>query len=86
MPVSAPRLSTSSLASPRLAATSLRIASKFVDDFRLSNSDFATIAGISALELNFLESEFLNALSFKVNVDRLLFESYAFCILPQDNN
>ena len=62
------------------------MASKFVDDFRLSNSDFATIAGVSVAELNFLESEFLAALDFRVSVDRHLFESYAFCILAQDNN
>ena len=86
MLVSAMRPFTSSLASLRLTATSLRIASKFVDDFRVSNSDFATIAGISTVELNFLESEFLTALNFKINVDRPLFESYAYCILAQDNN
>lgn len=57
-----------------------------MDDFRLSNSDFATIAGISVAELNFLESEFLAALDFRVGVDRLMFESYAYCILAQDNN
>lgn len=65
----------------RFLITAVMVAAKFIDDFRLSNRDFAKIGGISNAEMNILELELLKTLDFNLSVNRLLFENYAEGIL-----
>lgn len=65
----------------RFLITAVMVAAKFIDDFRLSNKDFARIGGISNSEMNILELELLKTLDFNLSVDRHLFETYAEGIL-----
>jgi hypothetical protein len=53
----------------RLLATALLIASKFVDDHHLSNSDFARIAQLSTAEMNELEINLLLLLDHQLCID-----------------
>lgn len=48
----------------RLIFVAVVIASKFNDDSRLSNKDFAKIGGINSQELMILEMEFIKILRF----------------------
>ena len=50
----------------RLFFVAVVIASKFNDDFRLSNKDFCKIGGINEQELFVLEMEFLKILKFEL--------------------
>ena len=52
------------------------MAIKFLDDDYFKNEYYAKIGGISLYELNVLESEFLNIISFNLNVDTNTFEIY----------
>lgn len=57
------------------------VAAKFIDDFKLSNRDFAKIGGISNSEMNLLELDFLKTLEFRLTVGKQLFGNYAEGIL-----
>ena len=48
----------------RLFFVAVVIASKYNDDFRLSNKDFCKIGGIKEQELLILEMEFLKIIKF----------------------
>ncbi|XP_026664050.1 cyclin-U2-2-like [Phoenix dactylifera] len=60
----------------RLLITSIMVASKFVEDRNYRNSYFAKVGGISTLELNSLELNFLFLMKFKLHVSVSVFESY----------
>ena len=51
-------------------------ACKFNDDLTLSNESFAKVGGVDLAELNSLELEFLNALSFNLSVKFEVFIGY----------
>ncbi|EHA8590596.1 cyclin-U2-2 [Cocos nucifera] len=60
----------------RLLITSIMVASKFVEDRNYRNSYFAKVGGISTMELNNLELNFLFLIKFKLHVSVSVFESY----------
>mmetsp|Transcript_7934 Transcript_7934/g.11960 ORF Transcript_7934/g.11960 Transcript_7934/m.11960 type:complete len:173 (+) Transcript_7934:52-570(+) len=60
----------------RLLITSVLLAAKFHDDDSLGNSFFAEVGGISCLEMNVLEIEFLYLLNFTLRVSSTDFQRY----------
>jgi elongation factor P--beta-lysine ligase len=50
---------------------------KFNEDIILTDSDLAFVGGISLLELNYLEREFLTAINYKVMLSNEVFKMYA---------
>ncbi|KAG6582537.1 Cyclin-U4-1 [Cucurbita argyrosperma subsp. argyrosperma] len=60
----------------RLLITSVLIAAKFMDDTCYNNAYYAKVGGISTIEMNFLEVDFLFGLGFRLNVTPTTFHSY----------
>ncbi|XP_072957073.1 cyclin-U2-1 [Typha angustifolia] len=60
----------------RLLATSIMVASKFLEDMNYRNSYYAKVGGLSTSEMNSLEVNFLFLIGFKLNVSVCVFESY----------
>ncbi|XP_024358568.1 cyclin-U1-1 [Physcomitrium patens] len=71
-----PDLLVTSLNVHRLLVTSVMVATKMLDDVHFNNAFFARVGGVSVLELNRLELEFLFRLDFKLSVTISVFESY----------
>ncbi|KAH9307264.1 hypothetical protein KI387_035175, partial [Taxus chinensis] len=65
----------------RLLITSVMVAAKFLDDAYYNNSYYAKVGGVTPLEMNRLELEFLFALRFRLHVTVSTFENY--CSLLQ---
>ncbi|KAL3517572.1 hypothetical protein ACH5RR_020161 [Cinchona calisaya] len=63
----------------RLLITSVMVAAKFIDDAFFSNAHYARVGGVSTLELNKLEMEFLFGLDFRLHVNIDTFGKY--CVL-----
>ena len=61
----------------RLFLLAVMTASKFLDDYYVSNKRWAAIGGISLREINQLELEFLYRLSFTLYVKRSEYDWYA---------
>ncbi len=59
------------------------IAAKFFDDAFYNNEYYAKVGGISNLEVNHLEIEFLNLMNFSLFVDPLVFFRYRDQLLKQ---
>ncbi|MQL68524.1 hypothetical protein Taro_000830 [Colocasia esculenta] len=76
-----PLVTLNSLTVHRLLVTSIMVAAKFMDDVCYNNAYFAKVGGISTLEINFLERDFLFGLGFRLNVTPAAFQSY--CSLLQ---
>lgn len=71
-----PDLLVTSLNVHRLLVTSVMVATKMLDDVHFNNAFFAKVGGVSVVELNRLELEFLFRLDFKLTVTTSVFESY----------
>ncbi|KAG0583736.1 hypothetical protein KC19_3G159400 [Ceratodon purpureus] len=71
-----PDLLVTSLNVHRLLVTSVMVATKTLDDVHFNNAFFARVGGVSVVELNRLELEFLFRLDFKLSVSVSMFESY----------
>lgn len=62
----------------RLLATSIVVAAKFHDDVYYSNKHYASVAGLSVTELNYLEACFVEGLRWQLQVSPEEFDQY-FC-------
>ncbi|KAE9622093.1 hypothetical protein Lal_00032683 [Lupinus albus] len=60
----------------RLLITSVMVAAKFMDDIYYNNAYYAKVGGISTIEMNFLEVDFLFGLGFHLNVTPSTFQAY----------
>lgn len=60
----------------RLLITSTMVATKLLDDVHFNNAFYARVGGISNLELNSLEIDFLFRLDFRLQVTSNMFEGY----------
>ncbi|KAK9202590.1 hypothetical protein WN944_017802 [Citrus x changshan-huyou] len=71
-----PSLPINSFNVHRLLITSVMVAAKFLDDVYYNNAYYAKVGGISTIEMNFLELDFLFGLSFHLNVTPNAFHTY----------
>uniref|UniRef100_A0ACD5TMB3 Uncharacterized protein n=1 Tax=Avena sativa TaxID=4498 RepID=A0ACD5TMB3_AVESA len=71
-----PALAVDSFNVHRLLITSVLTAVKFVDDICYNNAYFARVGGISLMEMNYLEVDFLFGIAFDLNVTPATFASY----------
>ncbi|KAL9429874.1 hypothetical protein AB3S75_025296 [Citrus x aurantiifolia] len=71
-----PSLPINSFNVHRLLITSVMVAAKFLDDMYYNNAYYAKVGGISTIEMNFLELDFLFGLSFHLNVTPNGFHTY----------
>jgi hypothetical protein len=60
----------------RFYITSILIATKYIDDYYLSNKYYARIAGVPVRELNLLESKFLSYIQYDLYVSDEEFNKY----------
>ncbi|KAJ6791032.1 cyclin-P4-1 [Iris pallida] len=60
----------------RFLITSVLTAVKFMDDIYYNNAYFAKVGGISLMEMNYLEVDFLFGVGFELNVTPVVFASY----------
>ncbi|KAJ6804542.1 cyclin-P4-1 [Iris pallida] len=60
----------------RLLITSILTAVKFMDDIYYNNTYFAKVGGISLMEMNYMEVDFLFGVGFELNVTPAAFASY----------
>ncbi|KAE9617914.1 hypothetical protein Lal_00037926 [Lupinus albus] len=60
----------------RLLITSVMVAAKFMDDIYYNNAYYAKVGGITTIEMNFLEVDFLFGLGFHLNVTPNNFQAY----------
>ena len=67
----------------RLLITGIMLAAKFFDDQFYNNEYFAKVGGISNIEMNLLEIEFLNLINFTLYVDPNIFFKYRQQLLAQ---
>ncbi|KAF2292000.1 hypothetical protein P3X46_003904 [Hevea brasiliensis] len=71
-----PSLPLNSFNVHRLLITSVMVAAKFLDDMYYNNAYYAKVGGISTVEMNYLEVDFLFGLGFNLNVTPNTFHSY----------
>lgn len=71
-----PSLPINSFNVHRLLITSVMVAAKFMDDLYYNNAYYAKVGGISTIEMNYLEVDFLFGLSFHLNVTPNTFHTY----------
>ncbi|XP_060672951.1 cyclin-U4-1-like [Ziziphus jujuba] len=71
-----PSLPINSFNVHRLLITSVLLAAKFMDDMYYNNAFYAKVGGISTIEMNFLEVDFLFGLGFHLNVTPTTFQTY----------
>ncbi|XP_002985239.2 cyclin-U4-1 [Selaginella moellendorffii] len=71
-----PDVPITSLNVHRLLITSVMVAAKFLDDAYYNNAYYAKVGGVSTLEMNRLELQFLFRLDFRLQVTVTMFESY----------
>lgn len=71
-----PGIPITSLNVHRLLITSVMVAAKFLDDAYYNNAYYAKVGGVTTLEMNRLELDFLFRLDFRLQVTVSVFESY----------
>ncbi|AES80488.1 putative cyclin [Medicago truncatula] len=71
-----PSLPINSFNVHRLLITSVMVAAKFMDDMYYNNAYYAKVGGITTIEMNFLELDFLFGLGFHLNVTPNTFQAY----------
>ncbi|XP_057458711.1 cyclin-U4-1-like [Lotus japonicus] len=71
-----PSLPINSFNVHRLLITSVMVAAKFMDDMYYNNAYYAKVGGITKIEMNFLELDFLFGLGFHLNVTPGTFQAY----------
>uniref|UniRef100_A0A0D6R3S0 Cyclin n=1 Tax=Araucaria cunninghamii TaxID=56994 RepID=A0A0D6R3S0_ARACU len=69
-------VSLTSLNVHRLLITSIMVAAKFMEDAYYNNAYYAKVGGISTVEMNRLELEFLFRVGFRLQVTVSAFENY----------
>jgi len=67
----------SSLNVHRLLITSIMLAAKFLDDLFYNNAFYAKLGGVSAIEMNTLEIEFLKLINFSLFVSPEVYNQYS---------
>jgi len=60
----------------RLLITSIMLGAKFFDDHYYNNAHFGKVGGVSCMEMNLLEIEFLFLINFNLSVERGVYETY----------
>jgi hypothetical protein len=60
----------------RLILAGVVVAIKYNEDDYFSNSFYAKVGGISLNEINVLETEFINLITFKLFIDEDIFKGY----------
>ncbi|KAJ6400274.1 hypothetical protein OIU84_015845 [Salix udensis] len=71
-----PSLPINSFNVHRLLITSVLVSAKFMDDMYYNNAYYARVGGISTIEMNYLEVDFLFGLGFHLNVTPNTFHTY----------
>ncbi|XP_038900591.1 cyclin-U4-1-like [Benincasa hispida] len=71
-----PSFSIDSFNVHRLLITSVLLSAKFLDDLYYNNAYYAKVGGISTMEMNLLELDFLFGLRFQLNVSPNTFHIY----------
>ncbi|XWS47721.1 hypothetical protein CRYUN_Cryun13aG0008600 [Craigia yunnanensis] len=71
-----PSLPINSFNVHRLLITSVLVSAKFMDDMYYNNAYYAKVGGISIVEMNLLEVDFLFGLGFQLNVTPATFHTY----------
>ncbi|KAF2312640.1 hypothetical protein P3X46_014561 [Hevea brasiliensis] len=71
-----PSLPLNSFNVHRLLITSVMVAAKFMDDKYYNNAYYAKVGGISTIEMNYLEVDFLFGLGFHLNVTPDTFHTF----------
>ncbi|XVF49450.1 hypothetical protein PTKIN_Ptkin04bG0013100 [Pterospermum kingtungense] len=71
-----PSLPINSFNVHRLLITSVLVSAKFMDDMYYNNAYYAKVGGISIIEMNLLEMDFLFGLGFQLNVTPATFNTY----------
>ncbi|KAK6250384.1 Cyclin PHO80-like - like 5 [Theobroma cacao] len=71
-----PSLPINSFNVHRLLITSVLVSAKFMDDIYYNNAYYAKVGGISTVEMNLLELDFLFGLGFQLNVTPSDFHTY----------
>ncbi|XP_008786194.2 cyclin-P4-1 [Phoenix dactylifera] len=64
----------------RLLITTILAAVKFMDDIHYGNAYFAKVGGISLMEMNCLEMDFLFGVGFELNVTPMIFHSCCYLL------
>ncbi|XP_023526236.1 cyclin-U4-1-like [Cucurbita pepo subsp. pepo] len=67
----------------RLLITSVLVSAKFLDDLCYNNAYYAKVGGISRVEMNLLEIDFLFGLGFQLNVTPNTFHTYCSYLRPE---
>ncbi|XP_022737037.1 cyclin-U4-1-like [Durio zibethinus] len=78
-----PSLPINSFNVHRLLITSVLVSAKFMDDMFYNNAYYAKVGGISTVEMNLLEVDFLFGLGFQLNVTPATFHTYC-CFLQRE--
>ncbi|KAI5060242.1 hypothetical protein GOP47_0024662 [Adiantum capillus-veneris] len=78
-----PGVPVTSLNIHRLLITSVMVAAKFLDDAYYNNAYYAKVGGVTTIEMNRLELEFLFTLGFRLQVTTHIFQSYC-CHLERE--
>jgi len=60
----------------RLLITSIMLGAKFFDDHYYNNAHFGKVGGVSCMEMNLLEIEFLFLINFNLSVEIGMYETY----------
>ncbi|KAB5526851.1 hypothetical protein DKX38_020698 [Salix brachista] len=71
-----PSLPINSFNVHRLLIASVLVSAKFMDDMYYNNAYYARVGGISTIEMNYLEVDFLFGLGFHLNVTPNTFHTY----------
>ncbi|CAD5170193.1 unnamed protein product [Musa acuminata subsp. malaccensis] len=79
-----PNICLTSLNVHRLLIASVVVAAKFIDDAFFSNAYYAKVGGISTMEMNRLEINFLFSVDFRLQVTVGTFEAY--CLRLEKEN
>ncbi|XP_010942426.1 cyclin-P3-1 [Elaeis guineensis] len=78
-----PDIHLTSLNVHRLLITSIVVAAKFIDDAFFNNAYYAKVGGVSTVEMNRLELNFLFNLDFRLQVNLETFGSYCLQLKKQ---
>ncbi|KAI4372670.1 hypothetical protein MLD38_010872 [Melastoma candidum] len=71
-----PSLPINTFSVHRLLIASVVVAVKFMDDIYYNNAYYAKVGGISTVEMNFLEIDYLFGLGFELSISPATFQEY----------
>ncbi|XP_021905735.1 cyclin-U4-1-like [Carica papaya] len=78
-----PNLPINSFSVHRMLIASVLVSAKFMDDVFYNNAFYARVGGISTVEMNVLEIDFLFGIGFKLNVTVETFNTYCHFLQTQ---